>query len=70
MSLSRRQFAQLLATGALSSALPASRNAEGAARAARALDEPARLDGEVLGYFHRGRWMSITGLTRCSASGG
>ncbi len=53
MSLSRRQFAQLLATGALSSALPASRNAEDGARAARALDEPARLDGEVLGYFHR-----------------
>jgi transcriptional regulator with XRE-family HTH domain len=53
MSLSRRQFAQLLATGALSSALPASRNAEDAARAARVLDEPARLDGEVLSYF---RW--------------
>jgi tetratricopeptide (TPR) repeat protein len=53
MSLSRRQFAQLLATGALSSALPASRNTEDAARAARALEEPARLDGEVLGYFHR-----------------
>ena len=53
MSLSRRQFAQLLATGALSSALPGNRNAEDAARAARALDEPARLDGEVLGYFRR-----------------
>ena len=53
MSLSRRQFAQLLATGALSSALPGSRNTEDAARAARALDEPARVDGEVLGYFRR-----------------
>ncbi|MGD0605663.1 MAG: helix-turn-helix transcriptional regulator [Streptosporangiaceae bacterium] len=53
MNLSRRQFAQLLATGALSSALPGSRNAEEAARAARALEEPARLDGEVLGYFRR-----------------
>jgi hypothetical protein len=53
MNLSRRQFAQLLATGALSSALPGSRDAEEAARAARALEEPARLDGEVLGYFRR-----------------
>ena len=53
MSLSRRQFAQLLATGALSSALPGTRNTDDAARAARALDEPARLDGEVLGYFRR-----------------
>ena len=53
MSLSRRQFAQLLAAGALSTALPGTRNAEDAARAARALDEPARLDGEVLGYFRR-----------------
>src|SRR5581483_7189087 len=53
MSLSRREFAQLLATGALSSAQPGSRNAEDAARAAHALDEPARLDSEVLGYFRR-----------------
>ncbi len=53
MSLSRRQFAQLLATGALSSALPGIRTTEDAARSARALDEPARLDSEVLGYFRR-----------------
>ena len=53
MSLSRRQFAQLLAAGALSSVLPGSRNAEDAARGARVLDEPAGLDGEVLGYFRR-----------------
>ena len=53
MSLSRRQFAQLLATGALSAALPGTRSTEDATRAARALDEPARLDGEVLGYFRR-----------------
>jgi Helix-turn-helix domain len=53
MGLSRRQFAQLLATGALSSALPGSRSTEDAARAARVLDEPARVDGEVLGYFRR-----------------
>ena len=53
MSLSRRQFAQLLATGALSAALPGTRSTEDAARATRALDEPARLDGEVLGYSRR-----------------
>ena len=53
MSLSRRQFAQLLATGALSAALPGTRSTEDTARATRALDEPARLDGEVLGYFRR-----------------
>jgi Helix-turn-helix domain len=53
MNLSRRQFAQLLATSALSSALPGTRSTDDAARAARALDDPARLDGEVLGYFRR-----------------
>jgi transcriptional regulator with XRE-family HTH domain len=53
MTLSRRQFAQLLAAGALSSALPGSRSTEDAARAARFLEEPARVDGEVLGYFRR-----------------
>lgn len=53
MSMSRRQFAQLLATGALSSALSGSRNADEAAWAIRALNEPARVDGEVLGYFGR-----------------
>jgi transcriptional regulator with XRE-family HTH domain len=53
MSLSRRQFTQILATGALSAALPGSRSAEDASRTARVLDEPARLDGEVLAYFQR-----------------
>jgi hypothetical protein len=53
MSLSRRQFAQILATGALGSVLPGTRTREHASRAARAVDEPARLDGEVLSYFQR-----------------
>jgi transcriptional regulator with XRE-family HTH domain len=53
MSLSRREFAQILATGALSSALPASRSAEDVSRVARAVGEPTRVDVEVLGYFRR-----------------
>ncbi len=53
MSMSRRQFAQALAISTLSSALPGSRNAKDAARAARALVELARINGEVLGYFRR-----------------
>jgi hypothetical protein len=42
VSLSRRQFAQLLAVGALSSALPGTRGTDDVTRAARVLDEPAR----------------------------
>jgi hypothetical protein len=53
MSLSRRQFAQILATGALGAALPGARRTEDASRVARAVDEPVRVDGEVLGYFRR-----------------
>jgi transcriptional regulator with XRE-family HTH domain len=53
MRLSRREFAQILATGALSPALPGARSTEDASRAARAIDDSARLDGEVLGYFRR-----------------
>lgn len=51
VSISRRQFAQLLAAGALSSALPGVTSTGGAHRVTRALDVPARLDGDVLGYF-------------------
>jgi transcriptional regulator with XRE-family HTH domain len=53
VSLSRRQFAQLIAAGALSSALPGAATAENASRLARAVDQPARLDNEVISYFRR-----------------
>ena len=51
--MSRRQFAQLIATGALSSARPGANSTEEASRITRALGEPTRLDSEVLGYFRR-----------------
>ncbi|MFG1707434.1 helix-turn-helix domain-containing protein [Nonomuraea sp. M3C6] len=53
VTISRRQFAQLLASGALSSILPALGDQEQAQRVARALDQPARVDGEVIDYFRR-----------------
>jgi hypothetical protein len=53
VSLSRRQFAQLLATGALASALPGTATTDNASRLAPALDQPARVDNEILGYFRR-----------------
>jgi transcriptional regulator with XRE-family HTH domain len=53
VSLSRRQFAQIIAAGTLTSIFPASHGPEDVSRAARALDDPTRVDGEVLGYFRR-----------------
>ena len=53
MTISRRQFAQLLASGALSSILPGLGDAEQVARVARAIDQPARMDSEVIDYFRR-----------------
>src|SRR5580658_5111883 len=53
MAISRRQFAGLIATGALSTALPGVANPEDTDRFTRSLEQPARLDGEVLGYFRR-----------------
>ncbi|MEU7894231.1 helix-turn-helix transcriptional regulator [Nonomuraea sp. NPDC049152] len=53
VTISRRQFAQLIASGALSSILPALGDPDQAQRVARALDQPARVDGEVIDYFHR-----------------
>lgn len=53
LSLSRRQFTQVLATGALAAAFPAAGTPDDAARASRVLEQPARIDGEVLGYFRR-----------------
>ncbi|MFF3665508.1 helix-turn-helix domain-containing protein [Microtetraspora malaysiensis] len=53
VTLSRRQFAQLLASGTLASVLPALGDAEQAQRVARAIDRPSRLDGQVIDYFRR-----------------
>jgi len=53
VTLSRRQFAQLLAAGAVTSAMPASRSAEDASQTLRATGDRPCVDGEVLGYFQR-----------------
>lgn len=53
VALSRRQFAQLLAAGALTSAVPAVRGTGDSAQALGAVSDPAHVDGEVLGYFQR-----------------
>ena len=53
MALSRRQFTQVLATGALAAAFPAAGTPDDAGRASRALQQPARVDDEVLGCFRR-----------------
>ncbi|MFC0862428.1 helix-turn-helix domain-containing protein [Sphaerimonospora cavernae] len=53
VTISRRDFAHLLATGALGSVLPALGNTEEAQRVARAIDEPARVDAQVIDYFRR-----------------
>jgi transcriptional regulator with XRE-family HTH domain len=51
--MSRRQFSQVLATAALSPALPLLAEPGEAARLARVIEQPARLDGAVIGYFRR-----------------
>jgi hypothetical protein len=53
MAISRRQFAGLIATGSRSAALPGVASPEDAGRFTRSLEQPARLDGKVLGYFRR-----------------
>ncbi|MBG0818465.1 helix-turn-helix transcriptional regulator [Planomonospora sp. ID82291] len=53
VTLSRREFAQLLASGALASVLPGLTDADQAQRVARAIDQPSRVDGEVIDYFRR-----------------
>lgn len=53
LRLSRRQFTQLLGAGALSAALPAPGNPGDAERIRRAMENPARVDGEVLAGFRR-----------------
>ena len=53
LRLSRRQFAQILGAGALSAALPPALAPEDAERTRRALEEPVRVDSEVLAGFSR-----------------
>ncbi len=54
VSISRRQFTQLIATGALRALLPAGvLNADEGDRLARAIDHPERVDPAVIGYFRR-----------------
>ncbi|RBQ17219.1 XRE family transcriptional regulator [Spongiactinospora rosea] len=53
VTLSRRDLARMLAAGVLSSAMPGLDNADQAQRVAEAIDTPARVDTEVIGYFRR-----------------
>jgi hypothetical protein len=54
VSISRRQFTQLIATGALRALLPAGvLNPDEADRLTRAIDQPERVDPAVIGYFQR-----------------
>ena len=53
VTVTRRQFTQLLTTGALASVLPGTTDPEQAHRLMRALDQPARLDDDVIAYFRR-----------------
>ncbi|MGV9306851.1 MULTISPECIES: helix-turn-helix domain-containing protein [unclassified Nonomuraea] len=53
VTLSRRQFTQLLASGALASVVPGLGDPDQTQRIARAIEQPARVDGEVIDYFRR-----------------
>lgn len=54
VTISRRHFNQLLASGTLAAVLPALGNdPDQAFRVARAVDEPARVDAQVIDYFRR-----------------
>lgn len=53
VTVSRRQFNQLLTTGTLASVLPGMTDPQQAQHLLRAIDQPARLDDEVIGYFRR-----------------
>ena len=53
VSLSRREFTQLLATGALRGLLPAGvADLDQAERVSKMIDEPRRVDPQMLHYFH------------------
>jgi transcriptional regulator with XRE-family HTH domain len=53
LRLSRRQFVQILGAGSLSATLPLAGAPEDAERTSRALEQPARVDSEVLAGFSR-----------------
>ncbi|WP_214411935.1 helix-turn-helix domain-containing protein [Sphaerisporangium fuscum] len=53
VTLSRRDFAHLLASGALTSVLPVLGDADQTRRVAQAIEEPARVDAQVVEYFRR-----------------
>ncbi|MFJ2034126.1 multiprotein-bridging factor 1 family protein [Streptosporangium sp. NPDC087985] len=53
VTMSRRQFAQLLAGGALSSLLPSGLDLAQTEPLARAIEQPTRLDADVIDYFRR-----------------
>ncbi|HUZ22879.1 MAG TPA: helix-turn-helix transcriptional regulator [Streptosporangiaceae bacterium] len=53
VAMSRRQFSQLLATAALSPVLPVVAGPGETSRLTRVIEQPALLDGEVIGYFRR-----------------
>ncbi|WP_326641563.1 hypothetical protein OG884_02155 [Streptosporangium sp. NBC_01755] len=53
MTMSRREFARLLTTGALSSVLPGTVDIAQTERIARAIEQPTRVDADVIDYFRR-----------------
>lgn len=53
VTISRRAFAQLLASGALSALAPGVTDTDEVRRVAGAIERPSRVDGEVIGYFRR-----------------
>lgn len=53
VTISRRHFSQFLAAAALSPVLPIVTEPGQAGRITRAIEQPARVDSEVIGYFRR-----------------
>lgn len=53
VAVSRRQFTQLLTTGALTSLLPGTTDPGHAQHLIHSMHQSARVDGEVIGYFRR-----------------
>jgi len=53
VTISRRAFAQLLASGALSAVLPGLADADQTRRLSLAIEQPSRVDDQVIDYFRR-----------------
>jgi transcriptional regulator with XRE-family HTH domain/tetratricopeptide (TPR) repeat protein len=53
VTISRRQFSQMLAGGAFATFLPALDTSDQVNRVARVIDQPTWVDGEVIDYFRR-----------------